>query len=246
MQPPSAHADDFRHCFQKLTAYPRPPATIMANITSRPPPSYTAAIAAQDINQYDDEEYDEHDDNRYGHDDTAENYTTTTPSFPVSSTTPNTRTITINLDSSIHIHGDGNTLTIASGQGQRQAQAQAQTQTQTQTRIQPQASNPKSKVANTTASIITALQQSGILATRPDSGSGSGLGSAFTSVQVNIDAGIKVRGFQNVVCFGALMVPTTSARESKANIMKTTDARKRRAQSEPATVELEMKRYKRS
>ncbi|KAL4984531.1 hypothetical protein BDW68DRAFT_190393 [Aspergillus falconensis] len=209
----------------------------MATISSRPPPSYTAAIAAQDINQYDDndyDDYDEYDDAHYGHDDTAEYYTTTAPSFPVSRTTPKTGTITINLDSSIHIHGDGNILAIASGQGQGQAQTQPQTQ--------PQALNPKSRVANTTASIMAALQQSGILASRPDSDSGS----ASTTVQINIDAGTKVRGFRNVVCFGALMVPTTSARGSKTNMnMDNYDTRKRRAQSEPATSALGGKRYRR-
>ncbi|KAL5000611.1 hypothetical protein BDV10DRAFT_30700 [Aspergillus recurvatus] len=242
MRPPSNRANDFR-CVRKLTIHPqpRPPAVTRATINSRSPPSYTAAIAAQDINQYDDNDYNEYgDDDHYGHDNTAEYYTTTTPSFSVSRTTSNTKIITINLDSSIHIHGDGNTLAIASGQGQGQAQAHAQTQTETQ----PQASNPKSKVANTTASIIAALQQSGILASRPDSGSCSGSGSVSTTVQINIDAGIKVRGYRNVVCFGSSIVPTMSARSSKMN-MDNYGARKRRAQSEPATSGSEGKRYRR-
>ncbi|KAL4755120.1 hypothetical protein BDW72DRAFT_189337 [Aspergillus terricola var. indicus] len=201
----------------------------MAIIDSRPPPKYTAAIAAQDINPYDGDQYDDND--HYSHDNTTEHYTNTTPtpSFLVSSITPTTRTVVISLDSSINIRGNGNTVANVSGQGQSQAQAQTE------------ASNPKSKVANTTASIIAALQQSGILASRPD----SGFSSAPTTVQININAGIKVQGFHNVVCFGALMVPTTSVRGSKANVnMKNYNARKRRAQSEPVTNRSEWKKYK--
>ncbi|KAL4767609.1 hypothetical protein BDW60DRAFT_226440 [Aspergillus nidulans var. acristatus] len=207
----------------------------MAIINSRPPPSYTATIAAQDINPYDDDKYDDND--HHSHGNTTEHYknTPTTPSFPGSSTAPTTRTLVISLDSSINIRGDGNTVEIASGQGQNQAQAQTQTQTQ------QEASDPKSKVANTTASIIAALQQSGILALRPDSGSKS----ASTTVQININAGIKVQGVQNVVCFGALAVPTTSVRGSKANVnMKHCNTRKRRAQSVRANNEPEWKKYR--
>ncbi|KAL6236354.1 hypothetical protein BDW75DRAFT_114135 [Aspergillus navahoensis] len=238
MQPPSDHANDFRHCPPKLAIHhqSRPPATAIASINYCPSPSYAAAIATHDINQNDDSDYKYDDNDHYGHDNTAEYYTTTIPSFPAPGTTPNKRSIMINLDSSIHIHGDGNILTIASRQGQTQAQAQTQTQTQ------PQTSDPKSKVANTTASIIAALQQSGILASEPDSSSGS----ASTTMKINIDAGIKVRGVQNVVCFGALMVPATSARGSKMNMaMNNYDVKKRRAQSEPATGESERKRHRR-
>ncbi|KAL3437790.1 hypothetical protein BDV09DRAFT_192787 [Aspergillus tetrazonus] len=205
----------------------------MAIMNSRPPPSYTATVAAQVINPHDDDKYDDSD--HHSHDNTTEHYKTTptTPSFPVSSTAPTTRAVVISLDSSINIIGDGNTVAIASGQGQNQAQAQTQTQ--------QEASNPKSKVANTTASIIAALQQSGILALRPDSSSNS----APTTVQININAGIKVQGLQNVVCFGALTVPTTRVRESKANVnMEHCNTRKRRAQSVPANNELEWKKYR--
>ncbi|KAL4740172.1 hypothetical protein BDV11DRAFT_169357 [Aspergillus similis] len=234
MQTPSDNANDVRHGFQKFTVHPQSSSlTTMATINSRPPPSYTAAIAAQDLNPCNDDKYDDND--HHSHVNMTEHYTntTTTPSFPVLSTTSTARTVVISLDSSIHIRGDGNTVAIVSGQGQSQAQAQTQTQ--------PQASNPKSKVASTTASIIAALQQSGILVSRPDAGSSS----ASTTVQININAGIKVRGFQNVVCFGALMVPTTSVRGSKANVnMKNYNARKRRAQSEPATNRSEWKKYR--
>ncbi|KAL4813052.1 hypothetical protein BDW67DRAFT_188050 [Aspergillus spinulosporus] len=183
------------------------------------------AITTQDINPYDDDKYDDND--HHSHDKTTEHYTNTSTnlSFPVSSITPTTKTLVISVDSSINIRGDGNTIAIASGQGQSQAQALY----------------PRSKVANTIASIIAALQQSGILASGPDSGPNS----APTTVQITINAGIKVRGFQNVVCSGALTVPNTSVRRSKANVnMNLYHARKRRAQSEPADHELEWKKYR--
>ncbi|KAL4763145.1 uncharacterized protein BDW70DRAFT_157997 [Aspergillus foveolatus] len=205
----------------------------MAILNSRPPPSYTATIATQDINPYDDDKYDDNDHHSHGNTTGYYKNTPTTPSFPVSSTASTRGAVVISLDSSINIRGDGNTVAIASGQGKNQAQAQTQTQ--------QEASNPKSKVANTTASIIAALQQSGILALRPDSGSNS----ASTTVQININAGIKVQGLQNVVCFGSLTVPTTSVSGSRTNVnLKHCNTRKRRAQSVPANNEPEWKKYR--
>ncbi|KAL4899155.1 hypothetical protein BDW74DRAFT_184021 [Aspergillus multicolor] len=206
-----------------------PSATAMATMTSQPSrPSYTAAIAAQDIHPYDDhDEYDEYDDDYLDHDDTATYYQDVTPINHNLS-----RTITIKLDSSINIHGDENTLAIASQQ----------------VRDQPQPSRSRSKVANTTASIIAALQQSGILAHKLDPGPGSDASSAAasTTVQISIDAGVKVQGSRNMVCFGALLVPGARpyarAPGSQNNLDPNTyDARKRRAQSEPALSE-EVKR----
>ncbi|RDW59374.1 uncharacterized protein DSM5745_11069 [Aspergillus mulundensis] len=188
----------------------------MATITSQPPPpSYTAAIAAQTIHPYDDDDYDEHDDDYYNHDDSAVYYPNTTPINHNPS-----KTITIKLDLSINIHGDGNTLAIASQQ----------------VRDQTQPSNSRSKVANTTASIIAAIQQSGIIAQRLDSGSGSDSSfdsspaAASTTVQINIDAGVRVQGSRNMVCFGVR--PGARSPGSKNNMdTNIYNARKRRAQS---------------
>ncbi|KAL4790627.1 hypothetical protein BDV19DRAFT_393890 [Aspergillus venezuelensis] len=240
MQPPP-NDHPFHQYLRKITAQTqlRPPATASTATESAnpnpnsPPPRYTPATVSHDFEDDYDEDYEDFDEYDDSYDfDNAPNYYPaqgTGTGTAINSNDPNTnlKTLTINLDSSITITGDGNTVGIPSDQSQAQAQS----------KTQPNA--PKSKLANTASAIIAALQQSGV--------------SASASVEINIDAGVRVGGSRNIVCFGGMIVPgqvpvRAGAGAAAAADVKTMNAqpnaRKRRAQSEPAADTTEMKRSK--
>ncbi|KAL4963203.1 uncharacterized protein BDV14DRAFT_202038 [Aspergillus stella-maris] len=241
MQPPP-NDHPFHQYLRKITAQTqlRPPATApTATETANPnpnspPPRYTPAIVSHDFeDDYDKgyEDFDEYDDS-YDFDNAPSYYpaqgTGTGTGTAANSNDPSTnpKTLTINLDSSITITGDRNTVAIPSGQSQSQAQAQSKTQ--------PNA--PKSKLANTASAIIAALQQSGV--------------SASASLEINLDAGVRVEGSRNIVCFGGMIVPgrvparagAPGAGAGLKTMNAQSNARKRRAQSEPAADTTETKR----
>lgn len=240
--PPNYNNTIARQYSEKVAAQGQPrlaPTTASATPRPPPPPRYTPAAIPQDTDtshDYDDyDEFDDHDDyNDY--DDTADYYTAAkpvslAPPTPQANSDSGSRTITITLDASISIHGDGNTLTVASRSGSGTEQSRPDTTSPNQ---YPQ--KPQSKLANTTAAIVTALQQSGVLSQNSRSESESGLVHPPTNVEINIDAGVKVQGSRNVVCFGALFAPGARAGSgaSGSKMQKSSsgqDPRKRRAQS---------------
>ncbi|KAL4957928.1 hypothetical protein BDW69DRAFT_180168 [Aspergillus filifer] len=226
MQPPPNNHHPFHQYLRKITAQtqPRPLATApTATETANPnspPPRYTPAIISHDFEDDYDEEFDEYE--PYDFNNAPDYYPVQGTDTAANSTNP--KTLTINLDSSITITGDGNTLAIASGQSQFQSHSKSQSNA------------PKSKLANTASAIIAALHQSGV--------------SASASVEINIDAGVRVEGSRNIVCFGGMIVPgRVPARAGVAGAgVKTmntqSSARKRRAQSEPAADTTETKKSK--
>ncbi|KAL4921094.1 hypothetical protein BDW62DRAFT_198117 [Aspergillus aurantiobrunneus] len=218
----------FHQYIRKLTTQTqlRPP--VIVTTTYRSPASrHTPAVQELDPDYEDD--YTEYNDYHH-YEDAAEYYPTPTPNpAPVSTASPkpgnDSKIITINLDSSIQIHGDGNTVAIASGPSQAPIQTQ-----ETRRSTSPRAPlNPNSKLANTIAALITALQRSDALVPNPTESkskpASSASAAASTTVEINIDAGVKVEGCRNLVSFGGL-VPGASG--SKTNYY---NARKRRAQS---------------
>ncbi|KAL4939771.1 hypothetical protein BDV06DRAFT_224716 [Aspergillus oleicola] len=242
MHAPPNSDHPFHQYLRKITAQNQlRPLTAPTNEASTPnqlPPRYTPAVVSHDFeDDYDDEyeDFDEYDES-YDFDNVPNYYPSQTPLAIPGGTSANSndtklKTLTINLDSSITITSDENTVAIASGQAQ--------------TKPQPNTSAPKSKLANTAAAIITALQQSGV--------------SSSASVEINIDAGVRVEGSRNVVCFGGVIVPNL-ARTGAANVgagagvrkmnmqpnasANSYNARKRRAQSEPAAISMENKKPK--
>ncbi|KAL5332446.1 hypothetical protein BJX70DRAFT_404602 [Aspergillus crustosus] len=226
MQPPSRNnkstTDSILDYLQELTIQPRlqdPVATLIS--TTAPPPPYTLVIPTPGSDyDDDDEEYDDYDDD-------GDHLNTTNHHHNISR--PNTRltnisnTIIININSSVKIKGDGNIIATPSSQPQIQRNLYRNTD-----------NNPRPKLANTTAAILTALQHAGVLSPTSNSTSRS-----FTpaNLKIKIDAGIKVDGSRNVVCLGSVATAPGVA-------YRTGDlGRKRRAESEPIGEE-DAKRYK--
>ncbi|KAL3450897.1 hypothetical protein BJX65DRAFT_305046 [Aspergillus insuetus] len=212
---------------EKLAAVTHRPRRLPPS-TRPPPPPYTASFSSQDSDQdwdedYDyEEDYDEYHEARPEH---REDSTSNTSSIRTSAA--NSNTITIDLNSSIQIKGDANTIIIAPGSVHQQQHALYQgstTRTLQPGRPAPAAPAMSSKLANTTSAIVAALQKSGV-SSRSGSSPGS---SAVPSVNINIDAGIRVDGVRNIVCFGAGSLPLAKRYHDAAG-------RKRRAQSEPLT-----------
>ncbi|KAL3473760.1 hypothetical protein BJX99DRAFT_191513 [Aspergillus californicus] len=242
MPPPSNNIANLRQYIQQLQ--PRFP-------VMQPPPPYPYTINSQDSDLdhdgYDDyDDYDEYDDYDYDNEDRQtttqtqnQNQNQNQPTNP--SLTSSTKTITINLNSSIQIKGDANTIVITS---QPQSQSQVLRQTTKDTTVSPN-EHPvtNSKIATTTAAILAALQISGVLNTQSESGTTSTLVS--TSVQINIDAGVKVDGVRNAICFGsataragacAAKAQSTPSRRFDEHDGKDACGRKRRAVSEPINL----------
>ncbi|KAL4801306.1 hypothetical protein BDV18DRAFT_149637 [Aspergillus unguis] len=230
-----------RQYLEKATAQTRPRSLAMADtISSRsPPPRYTPTINHHNSEQghtqdeYDDydDDYDEYEDYDY-EDPTEFNHSTKQDQSSQESRITASRTITINIDSSISIHGHGNTVAIASpspsststsSDSARKNQNQADSSSSSPTHHYHQL--PRSKLATTTAAIMAALQQSGILSQTQSQDSRRDSGSFSSNVEINIDAGVKVEGSRNTVCFGAV-ISGAGARTSREY-----SSRKRRAQS---------------
>ncbi|KAL4783223.1 hypothetical protein BJX76DRAFT_368567 [Aspergillus varians] len=220
--PPNKNKNNpFHQYLRKLTAQTQLRSPVA---TPHPlPPRYILTVAPQELDP-------EYDDDYEDYEDATEYYLTPIPvpaSAPSAGPGNISKLVTINLNSSIHIIGDGNTVTIASGQDQ--APDQAQTQNKGKSTIGNTTSHPRSRPANTTAAIITALQRSGVLtSTLAKARAGSSFpdsASVSTTVEINIDAGVKVEGCRNLVCLG------TQAPGAGGPRMDNYNARKRRAQS---------------
>jgi hypothetical protein len=222
----------FHQYLQKLTARTQfqPPLTSRVPIISQPPTRYTPVIAHKESELEYDDDHDEYDD-YYDREDTVEYCSTpaTAPdSEPNASYGNGLKTVTISLNSSIQITGDGNSVAIAS----REAQPQTWTPEIERNTTTNVTRDPKPKITNTIAAIIASLQQSGAMTpTNAESKAGhvpySPAAAAPAAVEINIDAGVKIKGCQNVVCFGAF-APRTGGLKMNSHGQ---DARKRRAQS---------------
>jgi hypothetical protein len=114
--------------------------------------------------------------------------------------------IVINIDTSIHVDGEDNTVIIpssmSSGQEDAPASATAETSptppcTPTTTQQRPQQRQTKS--AQLATSIIAGLKFSGALED-PESG-------RLRPIEINVNAGVHVRGNRNVVCAGTRKPP---------------------------------------
>jgi hypothetical protein len=226
MLPPSnSRNNPLLQYLEKLAAVTHRPRHLPPS-TRPAPPLYTASFSSQDSEQDWDEDYDYDEDYDEYYEAKAEhradsNSTTSSIRAPAA----NSNTLTIDLNSSIQIKGDANTIIITSDSVHQQHASYQGTSTRNLRPERPSAGAAaapaiSSKLANTTSAIVAALQKSGVL-----SGPGSGPGSsAAPSVNINIDAGIRVDGIQNVVCFGAGSLPLAKRYHDAAG-------RKRRAQS---------------
>ncbi|KAL2863058.1 uncharacterized protein BJX67DRAFT_269146 [Aspergillus lucknowensis] len=235
LPPPNNNNDDslLQH-LDKLSA--RPHVRYRRPVTGiRAPPPYTAGIPSQG-QEYDDDYYEEYDhdyddDAVYDYENTAKDQPYPARIIPP----PDSKTLTINLNSSVQINGDGNTIVIATGLVNHHPHPQRSSDN-------PDANDrpsPGSKLANTTAAIVAALQRSGVY---PSSSTSSplGCGSGPASVTIDIDAGVRVDGARNVVCFGsAASLPAAVAAGGRSRTRETgtrtgthnVAGRKRRAQS---------------
>lgn len=231
--PPNDNQDHpFHQYLPKLTAHTRfqPPLTSMVTNPSQPSTRYIPAVTHQEPDLEYDNNQDEYDD-YYDREDMVEYYQTpaATP-VPAPSASPgnNSRPITVNLNSSIQIIGDGNSVAIASGEAQSQIRTPGTDRNTPTSRTW----NPKPKLTNTITAISAALQQSGAMApmhaeSKAGHVSSGPAAAAPAAVEINFDAGVKIKGCQNVVCFGAFAPRAGGLKANSHNQA----ARKRRAQS---------------
>lgn len=235
MHPPLNDNDN--HPLYQYTRKPTARTQLQPSLTprvtnpSQPPKRYTPVIASHESDLEYDEDHDEYD-NYYDREDMVIYYPTpaaTPVSAPRASPGNDSKTVTINLNSSVQITGDGNSVAIASGEAQPQTRTPETEKNPTTYATR----NPNPKLTNTIAAIIAALQQPGAMtSTHTESKAGHlstspAAAAAPGAVEINIDAGVKIKGCQNVVCFGAF---APRAGGLKAN-SRSQDARKRRAQS---------------
>ncbi|EEP80796.1 predicted protein [Uncinocarpus reesii 1704] len=131
--------------------------------------------------------------------------------------------LVLKIDTSITIDGQANTVAIpASGASSEEGQA-IPSEPQYMQQLQQQRQAKSVQIAS---SVMAALKACGILDDRETGRS--------RPVEINIDAGIHIKGAKNVVCSGLKRRPEAASFQAPALGRPQGSERKRRAQSEPS------------